>query len=155
MLATLAALAAPRGLADLLAFGPLQRLSQLDARGELPAPEDWNRARRDLQRARTLDPDNPAHAESLARWYERYSLRLPPSSGVARAYLEQSAAHLRRALAGRPGSPYTWVSLAAVKLRLGEVDAEFHAAVENARRFGPWEPGVQRALIEIVDGTKR
>jgi hypothetical protein len=143
-------LAAPRGIADLIAFVPVQRLSQLDARRELPAPEDWNRARRDLQRVRTFDPDNPAHAETLARWYERYALRLPPSSGVAAAYLEQSAAHLRTALVSRPGSPYAWASLAAVKLRLGQLDAEFHAAVENARRLGPWEPGVQRALVEIT-----
>jgi cytochrome c-type biogenesis protein CcmH/NrfG len=107
-----------------------------------------------LQRVQRLDPDNPAYAETLARWYERYSLRLPPSSGVAAAYLEQSAVHLRRALVSRPGSPYAWASLAAVKLRLGQLDAEFHTALQNAQRFGPWEPGVQRTLVDIP-GTKR
>jgi cytochrome c-type biogenesis protein CcmH/NrfG len=147
---TVAALAVPRGLADLAAFAPVQRLALLDARRELPTGEDWNRARRNLQRVRSLDPHNPAHAETLARWYERYALRLPAASGVARAYLEQSAAHLRDALTRRPGSPYAWASLAAVKLRLGALDAEFQAAMENAWRLGPWEPGVQLALAEIA-----
>jgi hypothetical protein len=125
-------------------------------RGERPTPEDWNRARRALQRARGLDPENPAHAEILARWYERYALRLPPSSGLAPIYLQESAAHLRQALAGRPGSPYAWASLAAVKLRLGELDAELDTAVGNARRLGLWEPGVRLALKEIESArTKR
>lgn len=37
-----------------------------------------------------------------------------------------------------------------MKLRLGELDAEFQAAVENAWRFGPWEPEVQLALAYIA-----
>lgn len=137
-------------MADLTAFSPRQRLAQLDARGELPAPGEWRRAQEQLQRALELDPHNPAHAETLARWYERYTLRLPRSSALASAYLEQSAAHLRTALASRPGSPYTWANLALVKLRLAQFDAEFQAAFENAWRLGPWEPEVQFTLAQIA-----
>jgi hypothetical protein len=36
-----------------------------------------------------------------------------------------------------------------VKFRLGERDAEFRSAIDNAARLGPWEPGVQRALADI------
>lgn len=150
MLAALAALAAPRGIADLVAFPARQRLAQLDARGELPTPDDWRRAQEQLRRALELDPHNPAHSETLARWHERYTLRLPRSSSVASAYLGQSAAHLRAALAARPGSPYTWANLAQVKLRLTQFDAEFEAAFENAWRLGPWEPEVQFALARIA-----
>jgi hypothetical protein len=37
-----------------------------------------------------------------------------------------------------------------VKLRLGQLDPEFQAAVENAWRLGPWEPEVQFALAQIA-----
>jgi cytochrome c-type biogenesis protein CcmH/NrfG len=103
-----------------------------------------------LQRAIELDPRNPVHYETLARWYERYAMRLPRSSAVGMAYLEQSAAHLRRALGARPGSAYTWAGLATVKLRLGQFDAELDAAVTRAWRFGPREPEVQLALAHIA-----
>ena len=143
-------LAAPRGLADLYVFSPQQRLAQLDARNETPGPAEWTRARQDLQRALELDPHNPAHFELLARWYERYTLRLAPASSLIPAYLEQAAAHLRRAAAARPASPYTWANLALVKLRLAQYDAEFQTAVANAWRLGPWEPEVQLALAQIA-----
>jgi tetratricopeptide (TPR) repeat protein len=146
----LAALAAPRGLADLSVFSARHQLARLDERREAPTPADWQRARGEFQRALELEPDNPALAESLARWYERYSLRLPRSSALAAAYLEQSAAHLRQALFARPSSPHTWANLALVKLRLGQIDAEFQAAVGNARRLGPWEPEVRAALDQIA-----
>jgi Tfp pilus assembly protein PilF len=150
MLAALAALAAPRGLADLISFPARQRLAQLEARGQLPSAAEWNEAREQLQRALELDPQNPAHSEILARWYERYSLRLPRASAVGAAYLEQSAAHLRRALAERPTSARTWANLATVKLRLAQYDPELDAAVTRAWQFGPREPEVQVALAWIA-----
>jgi hypothetical protein len=58
--------------------------------------------------------------------------------------------HERRALALRPGSPYAWSSLALIKLKLGERDAELHSAIVAAARLGPWEPEVQLALAEIA-----
>jgi Tfp pilus assembly protein PilF len=128
----------------------VQRLARLDARGELPSAADWRRAQPDLQRTLELDPHNPAHSETLARWYERYTLRLSSTSSLAPAYLEQAAAHLRRTLVARPGSPYTWANLALVKLRLEQFDAEFQTAVENAWRLGPWEPEVQLTLAQIA-----
>jgi cytochrome c-type biogenesis protein CcmH/NrfG len=69
---------------------------------------------------------------------------------VAAAYLEQSAAHLRSALALRPGSAYTWAGLAIVKLRLEQFDAELDAAITRAWKFGPREPEVQTALTRIA-----
>jgi cytochrome c-type biogenesis protein CcmH/NrfG len=102
-----------------------------------------------MQRALELDPHNPAHYETLARWYERYAMRLPGSSAVRTVYLEQSAAHLRRTLFARPGSAYAWAGLAAIKVRLAQFDAELDAAVVRAWLFGPREPDVQIALARI------
>lgn len=150
MLAALAALAAPRGIADLVAFSARQHIAQLEARNQLPSAAEWLDARERLQRAIELDPQNPAHYELLARWYERYATRLPRSSAVGVAYLEQSAAHLRHALAGHPGSAYAWANLATVKLRLGQFDAELDTSIARARQFGPHEPDVQLALARIL-----
>jgi cytochrome c-type biogenesis protein CcmH/NrfG len=69
---------------------------------------------------------------------------------LAPVYLEQSAAHLRRALVARPSSPYTWANLALVKLRLTQLDAEFQTAFVNAWRLGPWEPEVQFTLAQVA-----
>jgi len=146
----LIAFAAPRGLADLAAFPARQRLAQLEARSELPGAADWRDAREHLQRAIELEPRNPAHYELLARWYERYAMRLPRASTVRTAYLEQSAAHLRHSLALRPGSAHTWASLATVKLRLAQIDRELDTAIARARKFGPYEPDVQVALARIL-----
>lgn len=137
-------------MADLVAFPARQRIAQLEARNELPAAADWLDARERLQRAIELDPHNPAHYEVLARWYERYAARLPRSSAVGVAYLEQSAAHLRHTLAVRPGWAYAWANLATIKVRLGQFDAELDAAVARARQFGPQEPDVQLALARIM-----
>jgi hypothetical protein len=48
----------------------------------------------------------------------------------------------------RPGSPYAWASIALLKLRLGQMDAEFYGALERAAQFGPWEPAVQVAIAD-------
>jgi hypothetical protein len=49
----------------------------------------------------------------------------------------------------RPGSPYVWASIAALKLRLDDTDFEFYGALDRAGRLGPWEPAVQLVLAEI------
>jgi hypothetical protein len=63
-----------------------------------------------------------------------------------------------KALAQRPGSGYTWASLAAVKYRLGETDATFETAVVNAVKLAPYEPEVQRDVVNyglaVVDEVK-
>lgn len=149
-LASLAVLAVPPGIADLSAFAPRQSLARLDETNALPTPVQWRAAQRPLERAARLDPDNPSHYEEMARWHERYTLRLSPKSELARAYLEQSAADLRRAAALRPSSPYTWANLAVVLRRLERYDAEFQQAVLNAARLGPWEVAVQLALAYVA-----
>jgi hypothetical protein len=152
----LAALAVPHGLADLAAFSPRQGLAQLDAGRRPPSAAEWNAARGQLQRALELDPRNPAHYETLARWYEHYAAGLPRTSAVGAAYLEQAAAHLRSALTLRPGSAYTWAALATVKTRLAQFDAELDAAITRAWTFGPREPEVQLALARIsLQGAER
>ena len=45
-------------------------------------------------------------------------------------------------------SAIAWASIALLKLRLAEMDAEFYGALERAVRLGPWEPPVQVAIAD-------
>lgn len=148
-LAALAFAAVPPGIASLAAFAPNQVLARLDETEALPTEAQWRAALPALERAARLDPDNPSHLEELARWNERYSLRLAPDDPAARGLLEDAAKNLRGALERRPSSPYTWANLALVLSRLGRHDAEFQQAVLNAARLGPWEVAVQLGLAYV------
>ena len=57
--------------------------------------------------------------------------------------------HYKKAISLRPTWPYAWVNLALVKYRLGETDDEFYYALHKADELGPWEPGVQRVIVDI------
>ena len=108
LLAYLAALAAPIGLADLTAFGPRQTLTRAERPFPAPATPEWIRGQELLSKALALDPGNPNFAENLAQWYERAAVGLPARSPDIAVYLRQSLQHFRRAAAARPTSPYTW-----------------------------------------------
>lgn len=114
-----------------------------------PAPAaEWARARESLRAAHALDPRQPAYLEDLARLYEERARGLPAGDALAREYLREALGLQRRALARRPGSPYTWANVAQLKARLAEADDEFERALRNAARLGPWEPDVQLALAD-------
>ena len=93
----------------------------------------------DLRRAVADVPNDPTALELLAAGIG--------SETNDPAELEQVRRLLSRALAERPGSGYTWASLAAVKYRLGETDAMFEKALVHAMKLGPHEPEVQRDVV--------
>ena len=150
LLAYLAALAAPIGLADLTAFGPRQTLARAERPFPAPADPEWVRGQELLSKALALDPGNPNYAEYMAQWYARAAFQLPARSLDAAVYLRQSLAHFRRAAAARPSSPYTWSNIALIKLRLGEIDDELARAVTNSTQLGPWEPEVELAIADVM-----
>ena len=62
--------------------------------------------------------------------------------------LAEAGVHLRRALALRPVSPYTWSDLAMQQYRSGDTGPEFQTALGFAARLGPNEPPVQGVLAD-------
>jgi len=138
-----------RGLADLAYFPARGTLDAWSKKGVAPTPAQWVAARDALAEARRLEPDNPLFVEEIGRLYEKRVAAADPAQPVVRGYLERALGEFRRAARMRPASPFAWTNIALVKFRLGERDAEFRSAVENAARLGPWEPGVQRALADI------
>lgn len=123
---------------------PLPRL-------QLPAakPAAVQAAQPLLREALRLDPENPHYVEQFARAHELKALALDRADPAARHALRQAAAAFRLAARMRPGSPYVWADLARVKLRMDEIDYEFYGALERANRFGPWEPAVQTATVDM------
>lgn len=97
-----------------------------------------------------LDPLDPDHRQGLARVLELRAARLPPGGAETRALLHQALALYRGAALDRPSWPYTWLALARVKARLGELDADFDSALGSASRLGPWDPRLQALLLELV-----
>jgi hypothetical protein len=141
--------AAVRGLADAHYTNARLLLSAATQEKRLPAESELTEARASLGEAHRLEPSNPLFVEQLARTQEMAALRLDPRDPAARTALLQSLAGMREAALMRPGSPYVWVSIAALKLRLDDLDFEFYGALERAERFGRWEPAVQLAITEV------
>jgi hypothetical protein len=141
--------AALRGLADLAYFPARETLKAWSRDGVAPTPAQWVAARGALQEARRLEPDNPLFVEETGRLYEKRVATADPAQPVVRGFLSHALEEFRLAARLRPASPFAWTNVALVKYRLGALDAEFVAAVDNAARLGPWEPGVQRTLADI------
>ncbi len=141
--------AAVRGLADAHYVNARLLLSSATQAKRLPAESELAEVRASLREAHQLEPSNPLFVEQIARTQEMTALRLDARDPAARAALLQSLARWREAALMRPGSPYVWASIAALKLRLNDLDFEFYGALERAERFGRWEPAVQLALADI------
>ena len=128
--------AAVRGLADAHYTHARLVLSSSTLAKRPPQAGELAEARASLREALYFEPSNPLFVEQFARTEE-----------VAAA-LAPSLAGWREAARMRPGSPYAWASIALLKLRLGQMDAEFYGALERAAQLGPWEPPVQIAIAD-------
>jgi len=102
-----------------------------------------------VSQARTLEPSNPHFLEQAAWLVEKRALNLQADDPAMREGLRQSLAMYREAAVMRPGSPYVWASIAALKAQLDDLDYEFYGSLQRADRLGRWEPAVQLALADI------
>jgi hypothetical protein len=141
--------AAVRGIAD--AHYTNARLVLGDAlEGGRPAARDaLSQALGSLTEARRLEPSNPHFAEQWARVREALALGLERTDPAARQGVREALAAFRGSARMRPGSPYVWSSIAVIKYRLNATDFEFYGALERAGRYGPWEPRVQLAMLDL------
>lgn len=110
---------------------------------------DTGSARESIDQALMFEPSNPHFVEQSALLRQRQALALDRGDPQARQLLARSLGEFRAAALMRPGSAYAWASIAMLKLRLRELDAEFYGALERAARFGPWEPQVQLAIADV------
>ena len=91
-------------------------------------------------------PGNPWALEGLGMMALR-TMRSASGKQQAVAAARDARRYFREALRERPVSPYLWSSLALSKLYLEEFDEEFYTALRHAGELGPWEPGIQQAVV--------
>ena len=113
------------------------------------ADKDWDRLRLNLSKALELDADNPEIHEMLALAMEGRFLNLASKDAGAQSSRQLALEHYRKSVLLRPAWPYAWAGLISVKYRLGQFDEDFFEALHNVVKLGPWEPGLQRLVIEI------
>jgi polysaccharide biosynthesis protein VpsP len=111
--------------------------------------KDWNKLRVSLSKALELEPNNPEIHEVLALAIEGRFSNMAPKDAEANVYRRLALEHYRKSVLLRPTWPYAWNKLTVVKYRLGQIDDEFYEALHNAERLGPWEPVIQRMVLEV------
>ena len=138
-----------RGIADAEYFTARTLLSGAAKAKRLPEPAELTTVEAVLRDSLALEPSNPLFVEQLARAHEMRAARLTGGDPAARESLRQSLTRFRTAAVMRPGSPYVWLGIAAIKLRLDDMDFEFYGALQRADRLGRWEPEIQLGLADI------
>ena len=137
------------GLADVYARPSITVLEKWRSGSKTLNGDDWDKLRADLSYALKHDPDNPDIHEYLALAIEGRYAYIAPKNKEAMPSRREAYTHYKKAIALRPPGPFAWVNLALVKYRLGETDDEFYHALHKADELGPWEPSVQRVIVDI------
>lgn len=137
------------GLADVYFRAAVKELSHWQSGKITLEDKDWDRLRVDLSKAVELDPNNPEFHEKLAFAIEGRFLNVESKEPKAQVYRELALQHYRKSVHLRPVWAYAWANVASIKYRLGQIDEEFFEALHNVVKLGPWEPGLQRLVIEI------
>ncbi len=111
--------------------------------------KDWDRLRANLSKAVKLDPNNPEIHEKLAYVIEGRFFNVVSKEPKAQIVRLLALEHYRKSVHLRPVWPYAWANVASIKYRLGQIDDEFFEALHNVVKFGAWEPGLQRLVVEL------
>ena len=137
------------GLTDVYARPSITVLEKWRSENIALNGDDWDKLSADLSFALELDSDNPNIHEYLALAIEGRYANIAPKNIEAMPSRREAYAHYKKSISLRPTWPYAWVNLALVKYRLGETDDEFYHALHKADELGPWEPGVQRVIVDV------
>lgn len=97
-----------------------------------------------------LDGLNPDYVQRQGRILEWLSQGWTVGHPRWRVLLESALSRYRAAAELRPSWPYVHPDIARVKLKLGEIDAEFYASVSRAIERGRWSSRVQFDLLEVA-----
>jgi len=118
--------------------------------GIVSSLSNWASTRSELERAKSLNPNEPEYYRLEGLLYEwRFFVEgLPYSSTEMIAMRQRAIDAYRESAALRPAWPDGWAHLARQKALLGQVDAEFDLAIARATTLGAWEPRIQLLVAE-------
>ena len=135
------------GLADVSSKTPVYDFNQWRSGQSVPEQGKLVAMQTALSEAYTLDPDNPNLLEMLGRLDAEMAAH--GTYVGARTLRLQSLAWFGQALRRRPTSGHAWLNVALMKYQLGQIDAEFSLALQQAQYRGPWDTQVQLGVIEL------
>jgi len=141
-------LAASWGFADFLAGKVHHTMQQWETQEELTT-EAWQSTHATLARARYFDTHHPSLSEATGQSYYLLSNSNTITPAEKLMALQQALDYYLKAAKQKTASSYTWANIAIVKARLGQYDAQLLEALEYATLLGPWEPFVQRAVVDV------
>jgi hypothetical protein len=115
-----------------------------------PSPQAYEVARQAATKAIDLFPvPNGAYLDNLAQIHLSGQQGHPFGDPAAAPGRQQALAAYRESVTARPLWPWAWTEIAYTKLSLGERDAEFRTALQQAHTLGPWRPSINRRIAEI------
>lgn len=130
-------------LAGIASYQAEAFLQDWQKKGQAPNERAWQIAHDAARRAITLYPS--ANGDYQHRLGQIFQWQPGQPAAARQAALEA----FRTATQNRPAWPAHWLALAWTKLQLLEFDDEFHQALAEARRLGPWRIGINRGLVEV------
>lgn len=137
------------GAAELFSLYAREDLGIWSSRTYPPSLLEVEDASRLMEAARFLVADNPDHLEDMARLYLVRASLVGVSPSERQSNLLSGLTEVRQAISLRPVSAYSWMILSMLKRELGEFDAEFRNALQQAVVLGPWEPEVQQSIADV------
>ncbi len=102
-----------------------------------------------LHRALDYEPRNPNlhwHLGRIDDWRIRSG---SPADDESRTARQAALESFRQVALLRPTSGYSWIYIARTRYMLGQIDAEFVLALQQALRWAPWQPQTQLLGIEL------
>ena len=134
-------------MGDLYGYKVRYVTSQWQNSGTLPELNEIEIALSDADTALNWEAGNPEYLELKARVLYYRALVVGMSAGGLVDVALAKMLHLE-AIALRPRWPYSWANLVLMKSYLREFDDEYHHALVQAVRFGPWEQSVHITLAQ-------
>lgn len=107
--------------------------------GKVETEADWNDALEAINKAIEHHPNHPHYHNIAAKILEWGATS---NFSGRKVLLNQSLENMKNSLALRPGWSDSWISIAMIKWRLGEIDDEFWQAIELAIKHGPYMPEI-------------
>ncbi|WP_067869653.1 hypothetical protein [Neptuniibacter marinus] len=132
-------------MGDLYGYKVRYALERWQDTSVLPQLQEVSDVLADSNRALSWEARNPEYVELKGRvlYYRALALGLDDQGLVD---ISRAKTLHQQALELRPRWPYSWANLVLMKSYLKEFDEEYHQALINSLKFGPWEKSVHLTL---------
>lgn len=127
------------GLANLYFYKADYYLASWYEEGKVESKADWEDALGAINKAIENHPNHPHYHNIAAKILEWGATHNYEERTVL---LNQALTNMKNSLSLRPGWSDSWINIAMIKWRLGEIDDEFWQAIKLAIKHGPYMPDI-------------